>query len=140
LQRIESMPNERGGETRGLEPDFAPGTSRSYHGGSFVDQANTRRAGPYVGMGPKGYRRSDESLYDDACQRLTAFGDVDAREIEVKVARGEVTLSGWVADLEQKRLAEAVVDGVPGVIDIHNRLQMRPAPTISPTSPTLGDR
>ena len=116
---------------RGLEPDWGGvGTSPDYFGGTWVDQRGTRRApGPYVGRGPKGYARSDETIYVDACERLTRFGHVDATDVGVEVKQGEVTLTGTVADRMQKRLAEDLVDAVPGVIDVHNLLRIRRAPS-----------
>jgi hypothetical protein len=86
--------------------------------------------GPYVGRGPKGYVRSDERIYEDVCERLMRFGHVDASDIEVHVSRGEVTLEGVVDDRLQKRLAEDLADGVPGVIDVHNRLRIRRQPGV----------
>jgi hypothetical protein len=121
-----------GGDKYGLEADFeGVGTSPNYRGGSWTEQRGTHRAGPYVGLGPKGYTRSDETIYEDACQRLMRFGYVDARDIEVKVERGEVTLEGSVHDRDQKRLAEDLVDAVPGVVDVHNRIRVRHLPAVS---------
>lgn len=117
---------------RGLEPDFGGvGTTPRYRGGSQVDQAGTTRPpGPYVGRGPRGYTRSDETIYEDVCERLTRFGYVDATDVEVSVSGGEVTLEGWVADRDQKRLAEDLADGVPGVLDVHNRIRIRRQPGV----------
>jgi osmotically-inducible protein OsmY len=42
----------------------------------------------------------------------------------VRVDAGEVTLDGTVPDRRTKRLAEAVVDQVRGVVDVHNRLKL----------------
>lgn len=80
--------------------------------------------GPYRGRGPKGYRRADERIHEEICDRLTAHGAIDATGIEVHVDTGEVTLEGTVADRRMKRLAEAVVDSVRGVVDVHNRLRL----------------
>jgi hypothetical protein len=113
--------------SRGLEPDFGGvGTTPNYRGGSWVEQrGTTRAAGPYVGRGPKGYARSDERIYEDVCERLLRFGHVDATDIEVQVSRGEVTLTGWVDDRDQKRLAEDLAASVGGVFDVHNRIRIR---------------
>lgn len=81
--------------------------------------------GPMTGRGPLNYRRPDESIWDEVNYRLYQHGDVDARDIEVQVQNGEVTLSGTVSDRRQKRLAEYVTDDVPGVRDVHNRLLLR---------------
>lgn len=80
--------------------------------------------GPYTGRGPKGYRRSDERVFEDVCERLAAHGGLDATEIEVRVDGGEVTLEGMVEDRRTKRLAEDVSETVRGVEDVHNRLRL----------------
>ena len=87
-------------------------------GGAYQDE------GPYAGMGPKGYQRSDERIREDVCDRMTAHGQLDARGIEVEVPDGEVWLRGEVDNRGAKRLAENIADGVPGVVDVHNRLKI----------------
>jgi hypothetical protein len=88
--------------------------------------------GPYVGYGPRGYHRTDERIFEDVCERLTEHGDIDATDVEVAVAAGEVTLSGTVATRAQKRLAEDVADGVTGVNEVHNRLRVQRAGEVPP--------
>ncbi len=88
-----------------------------------------RRAGPHTGKGPKGYRRSDERIYDDVCEILTSHPDIDATDIEVRVSQGVVTLSGIAHSRTAKRLAEDVSAGVPGVHDVENRLRIPPVYT-----------
>lgn len=78
--------------------------------------------GPNVGRGPKGYRRSDERITEDVCERLTWHGDLDASAIEVHVENGEVTLEGTVESRQAKRIAEDLAESVLGVRDVHNRL------------------
>ena len=80
--------------------------------------------GPYAGRGPKGYRRSDERIREDVCDRLADHPQIDASEIEVEVHNGEVTLAGTVDNRYAKRLAEDIADTVSGVQDIHNRLRV----------------
>lgn len=95
-------------------------------GGGYeqVESATWDVPGPYSGHGPKGYRRSDERIHEEVCERLTAHGGVDARQVELRVESGEVTLEGTVPDRRTKRLAEAVAESVRGVEDIHNRLRL----------------
>lgn len=81
--------------------------------------------GPFRGRGPKGYRRSDERIFEDVCDRLESHGRIDASEIEVSVEDAEVTLNGTVESRRTKRMAENVVDTVRGVYDVHNRLTLR---------------
>ncbi|NJN15614.1 MAG: BON domain-containing protein [Oscillochloris sp.] len=81
--------------------------------------------GPHAGRGPKGYRRSDERIMEDVCERLTRHGDVDASQIEVIVNDGEVTLSGFIDNRRNKRTAEAILDDINGIRDVHNQLRIR---------------
>lgn len=81
---------------------------------------------PYMGRGPKGYRRSNERIHEDVCEELT-YADLDARTIEVSVDDGEVTLEGTVSRREWKRMAEDVIEELPGVRDIHNRIRVQTA-------------
>ncbi|MCZ7570135.1 MAG: BON domain-containing protein [Ardenticatenaceae bacterium] len=81
--------------------------------------------GPYTGVGPRGYQRSDERIREEVYKRLTHFGYLDASDIEVSVENGEVTLTGGVGSRRGKRLAEDVVESIPGVRDIHNRLRVK---------------
>lgn len=80
--------------------------------------------GPYSGVGPKGYQRSDERILDDVCERLTRHGQIDAHDIQVNVTSGEVTLSGTVNDRHTKRMVEDITENVRGVKDIHNQLHI----------------
>lgn len=79
----------------------------------------------FQGKGPKGYKRSDDRIREDVCDRLTRHHAVDATEIEISVRDGEVTLSGTVLDRRQKRLAEDIVDDVYGVHDVTNQIRVK---------------
>jgi hypothetical protein len=76
------------------------------------------------GRGPKGYKRSDERIREDVCERIARSG-IDADEVEVKVDGGDVTLSGTVRSRQEKRWLEDVVDDVFGVDEVHNHLRLR---------------
>jgi hypothetical protein len=78
----------------------------------------------YRGRGPKGYRRSDERVLEDVCERLTDDRHVDASEISIDVRDGEVTLTGSVTSREQKRRAGECAEHVPGVHDVFNQLKV----------------
>ena len=92
--------------------------------GAGLERAG-RQLGRFVGMGPKGWQRSDERIREDVCERLTAHGDIDATDVEVAVQDGEVTLSGTVTDRRMKRMAEDEADHVSGVKDVHNRIRLK---------------
>ena len=56
---------------------------------------------------------------------MTDHVRLDASDIEVVVANGEVTLQGTVASRFARRLAEDIADGVTGVRDVANQLRVR---------------
>ena len=82
--------------------------------------------GPYTGQGPVSYKRSDERIREDICERLTQHGLVDASRIEVEVTQGEVTLRGSVNSRGAKRMAEETAESVSGVKDVQNQLRVNP--------------
>jgi osmotically-inducible protein OsmY len=119
----------------GNEPLPTPGAQRRRRGeprlaweiGPGVAGAGdaTLSVGPHVGRGPRGYRREDERVRDDVCQWMSDDPRLDAREIEVRVCDGDVTLEGDVADRAARWLAEDIAAAVPGVRDVFNRLHTR---------------
>jgi hypothetical protein len=78
----------------------------------------------HQGKGPKGYKRRDDRIHDEICERLTHHPLIDASMMEVHVKDGEVTLSGEVTDRRMKHAVEDAVDEVSGVRDIHNQLRV----------------
>ena len=80
--------------------------------------------GPYSGRGPRNYRRSDERIKEDVCERLTYYGQLDASNIEVEVENSEVILKGTVDSRHSKRMAEDIAESVSGVRDVHNQLRI----------------
>jgi len=88
------------------------------------DYDDRTSGGDFAGLGPKGYRRSDERIHEDVCEMLTHDPHVDASEIEIAVSDGTVTLSGNVEDRNQKRRAEEAIENVSGVRDVHNNVRV----------------
>jgi hypothetical protein len=128
---------QRGRPTNGSEYDRSPegqlrGYGDTYYGGSGSSwQSDSSRSGEqqnprgqFTGHGPKGYRRSDERIHEDVNEALAQHGELDAREIEVKVQNGEVTLSGTVTERQFKRLAEDLAERCSGVHDVHNQIRV----------------
>ena len=90
----------------------------------------TLAPGPHAGRGPRDWRRSDERIREDVCQWMSDDPRLDAREIDVRVRDGDVTLEGRVEHRSARRLAEDIAAAVPGVRDVFNRLstsERRPA-------------
>lgn len=80
--------------------------------------------GPFTGVGPRGYQRSDDRICEDICDRLAQHGQIDASDVDVDVNNGEVTLKGNVDNRRMKRMAEDVAETVSGVRDVHNQLHV----------------
>ena len=100
-------------------------TPFSYAGGSgMLYSESLTLHGPYSGRGPKGYKRSDQQVIEEASQRLERDGDIDASEIEVSADNGVITLRGTVPDRRTKRHAEECVESVYGVRDVMNELRV----------------
>lgn len=105
----------------------------------FGDQAATRRReADHRGKGPRGYRRSDDRIQEAVCDALTDDPAVDASNIDVSVADGEVTLTGTVTSRDAKRRAEVCCERVSGVAEVQNSLRVQPAApaTASGAGPT----
>jgi hypothetical protein len=90
--------------------------------------------GPFAGLGPRGYQRSDDRICEELHDRLTAHGFIDATDIKCLVQDGEVTLSGVVNSRHTKRAAEDVADGIHGVRDVHNKLRIQAHEDVRPVS------
>ena len=98
------------------------GSSSREAGGIFE-----RERGRFTGKGPKGYQRSDDRIREDVSDALERDGELDASDVEVIVAGGEVTLEGTVPDRRSKRRAEDLIEDLPGVKEVHNRLRVKKA-------------
>jgi hypothetical protein len=76
------------------------------------------------GLGPQGYKRSDERISDEVHERLTDDSWLDASGVSVSVVAGEVTLSGTVDSRESKHRAERIVEHISGVAHVQNNLRV----------------
>ena len=81
--------------------------------------------GPFSGIGPQGYQRSDERIREDINERLTQHGRLNARDIQAEVKDGEATITGTVESRQAKRIAEDIVESVTGIKDVHNQLRVQ---------------
>jgi len=88
------------------------------------------------GLGPQGYKRSDERINDDIHERLTDDAWLDASNISISVSGGEVTLSGAVDSREAKHHAERLIEDLSGVAHVQNNLRIAKGSFF--TSPTSG--
>ncbi|KER38069.1 hypothetical protein AL00_01695 [Sphingobium indicum F2] len=125
----------RGGEERGWW-DRAGDEVRSWFGDDEAERR--RRMDEHRGRGPKGYARSDERIREDVCDRLSDDPWLDASNLEVSVANGEVTLSGSVSDRSAKRRAEDCVENVSGIKHVQNNLRVQQGMTGQGSTSTSG--
>ncbi len=95
------------------------------------DQRSTRARPGFIesiksffGVGPKGYKRSDERILEEVCEALARHPEVNASDIEVRVTDGHVTLSGTVENRLMKRQAEDAIAEVYGVEDVRVELSI----------------
>lgn len=77
------------------------------------------------GKGPKNYRRSDERIEEYVNDELSEDYTLDATNIEVSVAGGEVTLDGQVGSRSDKRRAEDIAHDISGVNHVQNNLRVK---------------
>ena len=75
--------------------------------------------------GPKGYKRSDERIREDVCDRLSEHPIIDSSDVEIKVQNGEVTLTGTVTERRHKHLIEQVAEAISGVQDVTNQIRVK---------------
>ena len=78
----------------------------------------------FRGKGPRGYKRSDERLREDVCDRICDNADIDASDLEIKVKNGEVTLEGNVQSRHEKKIAEEIAEQVSGVNEVMNQIRV----------------
>jgi osmotically-inducible protein OsmY len=90
------------------------------------DAEHRREMDQHRGKGPKGYVRTDERIREDVNDRLSDDPMLDASDIEVIVAGGEVTLNGFITTRQDKRRAEDIVETVSGVRHVQNNLRVKP--------------
>lgn len=92
------------------------------------DAERRRRAdkinGPHKGKGPRDYRRSEDRIREDVCDRLADDDYVDASDIRIEIHNDEVILSGNVNSREEKRRAEDIVESISGVRNVENRIRV----------------
>lgn len=140
--RPDTYREDRDWDRAPLQSSGWTGRGRSGHRG-FIDRASDEVASwfgddeaarrrqidedrGHSGRGPRGYVRSDERIRDDVNDRLTYDRHVDASDIEVTVANGEVTLNGMVPDRFSKRHAEDIIENLNGVTHVQNNLRVKP--------------
>lgn len=97
---------------------------RDYAGNYGTNRGEYEEQRTFIGKGPKGYKRTDDRVYEEVCEALMRSHSVDASDIGVKVEGGMVTLEGMVSSRTEKRAAEMEIEDLPGVLDVRNELRL----------------
>jgi len=118
-------PFNRGRSSFGRDYDYDTGFDFEEPVTSYTYTEIWMIPGPETGHGPRGYHRSDTRILEDISDRLMQHGRINASDITVQVANGEVTLAGSVNSRHVKRMVEDVAESVPGVTDVHNQLKVQ---------------
>ena len=131
--RERSWPSEGSGyRERSYGGTSRYGVTDPYQGSTW--DTTSASYGEYRGRGPRGYRRGDERILEDVCDRLTDDPRIDASDIDIQVKEGEVTLSGSVRTRDEKRFTEDLVERISGVRDVSNNLKVRPVDAVIGTA------
>ena len=138
------MNSDQPGRRRSDDTDWAPNRparGRGMWSGDWADErsgsigsAQSHTGEDYRGRGPKDYRRSDDRIREEVCDRLTDDPRVDASEVTIRVEEGEVILAGSVPGRDQKRRAEECVERITGVREVINQLRVSRSDMSSPQS------
>lgn len=75
--------------------------------------------------GPRNYRRDDDRIHDEVCNRLARDDELDVSDVEVRVQEGVVTLEGKVNDRRTKYDIEDIAERVFGVQDVINHIRVQ---------------
>ena len=90
-----------------------------------------------LGVSPRPSFRSDDEVAAHVLSAISQDADIDTRQIRLSVHSGDVLLTGWVANHEQAKNAEANAWWTAGVLNVINHLQVGSEPV---TAEGLGDR
>jgi hypothetical protein len=74
---------------------------------------------------PKNYRRTDERIREDICERLWADHTLDVGDVEVHVRDAVVHLEGTVRLRRMKHTIEDIAANCSGVEDVDNRIRVQ---------------
>ncbi len=89
-------------------------------------------------VAPRPTYRSDEEVAAHVLGQISQDADIDPDRVRVSVVAGDVLLTGWVADAEQYRNAEANAWWTAGVLNVINHLHV--GADVDPHAQGLGDR
>ncbi len=75
--------------------------------------------------GPKGYKRSDERIREDLCERLMHSDFIDSSEVTIDVTAGKVVIDGTVPQRGMKHAIEDMAEATSGVTEVENKVRVQ---------------
>ena len=88
------------------------------------------------GRAPKNYRRSDQRIREDICDRLTMHDRIDSSDVSVEVRDGIVILEGTVPERRMRYMIEDLAAECLGANDVDNRIRVARADEQAPGAGT----
>lgn len=86
----------------------------------------------YAGVGPKGWKLSDEKLKERVSEVLLHSHEVDPSGLEVTVEDSIVYLKGRIRSKGMRTVAEDLIASIPGVEDVFTELTIEDSYRLSP--------
>lgn len=102
-----------------MRPGSGQSGSMNAYESMFASGASRQR-----GAAPRSYKRSDERVNEDVCERLVEAG-IDCSGVDVEVKDGVVTLNGEVQQRADKHRIEQIAADSSGVQDVENQLRVK---------------
>ena len=96
-------------------------------GASGFANTESHIPGPFSGVGPRNYAKTDQRVLDEVCELLTRHGELDVRNVDVHCHNGVIRLEGHVPTRAIRREIEAAVESIFGVNDVEDHLTIEPA-------------
>ncbi len=104
------------------EPRFENDDYSPYAGSEYREKEPREKN--CAGLGPRGYKRSDDRVFEEVCEALKSDPTVNASQITVKVDDRIVTLEGTARNRMEKRIAEMIALEISGVLDVRNEIRL----------------
>ena len=109
--------------TRDMDREMGHGAGRGGMQGAYPSYEQSPELPRRQGRGPRNYQRADDRIREDICEQLMRAW-MDADDVEVRVDKGAVTLSGTVKSREEKRAIEDLTEDILGVKEVHNEIRV----------------
>ena len=106
----------------GSHGGYGPQGDEHWPQSSWAQQGNRAQK-----RGPKGYKRSDERIREDLCERLMHSDFIDSSEVTIEVTGGKVVMDGTVPHRRMKHAIEDMAEATLGVTEVENKVRVEQA-------------